>query len=166
MCCWPFRLDQCLPFFQFATTEVTDFVRPCRWKEIRFPKRCDEDVPQRLQVPDGQGQDDECRLTLGIALGTHAAEFVECADPADVETIRVAEPQAEALATRERRERGLEGLIARGTCSISTTPRRTWPGRGGPKLQIFSSTDATNSRSGPPTASGDSLCVHPLGKDP
>jgi hypothetical protein len=43
-----------------------------------------------------------------------AVDFVEGADPADVQTIRVVEPQAEALAARERRERSLEGLFARG----------------------------------------------------
>src|SRR5260370_36488335 len=52
---------------------------------------------------------------LGLSAGDgRRLDFVESADPADVQTICVVEPQAEALAARERRERRLEGLFVRG----------------------------------------------------
>jgi hypothetical protein len=45
-------------------------------------------------------------------------DSVEGADSADLQTIRVVAPQAEALAARERRERSLEGFFVCGAAGI------------------------------------------------
>src|SRR5260370_2924500 len=77
-----------------------------------------------------------------------AVDFIEGADPADVQTICVVEPQAEALAARERRGRRSEGLFV----TRAITPLDIGSPRIGPATRLPDPTHRPTGPLSPPPA--------------